>query len=118
AGAGTGGGDLLLRDVPRPDTGGCGGRARVRPLHGGAAVHGDRRRAAGLGLVVRGETPTADDGGQPTEGEERETLRRDTHKSGSLSAVCSKKRPDRRHPRSPSRTRRRRSAVSPADPSL
>src|SRR5262249_54987194 len=57
--------DLLFGDLSRPDAGGGGRRARVRRLHGSAAVHDSRGRAAGLGLVVRGKTPTPDDGGQP-----------------------------------------------------
>src|SRR5262249_29423853 len=69
AGAGNRGRDLLFGDLSRPDAGGRSGRARVRSLHRGTAVHGDRRRAAGLGLVVRGETPAPDDGGRMTEGE-------------------------------------------------
>src|SRR5262249_56201609 len=69
-----GGGDLGVGDVARTDAGGRGGRARVRSLHRGAAVHGDRRRAAGLGLVVRGETPTADDGGETTADGGRESV--------------------------------------------
>src|SRR5262249_39565074 len=73
-----------------PDAGGRGGRARVRPLHPGAAVPGDRRRTPRPGFVGRGETPAPDDGGRTTEGEEREAIRRGTHKSGGAPAVAPK----------------------------
>src|SRR5262249_6617447 len=89
-GAGNRGRDLLFGDLSRPDAGGRSGRARVRSLHRGTAVHGDRRRAAGLGLVVRGETPAPDDGGRTAKGEERQTIRRGTHKSGGSRAVAQK----------------------------
>src|SRR5262249_1635217 len=74
AGAGNRGRDLLFGDLPRTDAGGRRGRAHVRSLHRGAAVHGNRRRAAGLGLVVRGETPTPDDGGETTPAGGRESV--------------------------------------------
>src|SRR5262249_35128461 len=73
-GAGNRGRDLLPRDLSRPDAGGRRGRARVRSLHRGAAVHGNRGRAASLGLVVRGETPTPDDGGETTADGGRESV--------------------------------------------
>src|SRR5262249_9973272 len=81
---------LLHRSHHVPGAGGRGRRAVFLSLLLCASVQGDRRRTAGLGLVVRRETPTADDGGQPTEGEDREAIRRDTHKPGSSSALCSK----------------------------
>src|SRR5262249_12379612 len=75
---------LLFGDLSRPDAGGRGRRGGVRPLHGSAAVRGSRGRAAGLGLVVRGKTPTPDDGGRTTEGEDRKALRRGPHNFGQL----------------------------------
>src|SRR6516164_7298621 len=68
AGAGHRGRDLLFGDLFRPDAGGGRGCVRVRPLHGGAAVHRDRRRAAGAGLVVRGKTATPHRGRPPARG--------------------------------------------------
>ena len=53
---GTGGRDLLLGDLSRPDARRGGRRARLRPLQRGAAVRRDRGRAAGAGLVVRAQT--------------------------------------------------------------
>ena len=59
--------DLLLRHLSRPNHRRGRGRARLRSLHGRAAVHCIRVRTADPGLVVRGQTPTAGDGGATTE---------------------------------------------------
>ena len=65
--------DLLLRNLSRPNHRRGRGRARLRPLHGRAAVHWVRVRASNSSLVVRGRS--SDSRRQRSDGRSRITDR-------------------------------------------